>query len=1048
MNRLLTLVKGLLALAVIVALIVGAPLLILASGLLPTELPSLSEITQALTSRDETGTVLVTVLVLIGALLWVAFTYSVLREVAGAVRGVRLPAPKGPAGRPAAALVGAVIAMGAATMPATAAPAAPPAAMTLSVQDATHATTDATTDEAAETTQAQPPAQSAAEHTVTVQRHETLWGIADRELGDGARYTEIADLNGIPEPFTITPGQELRVPGHAPTAVTVERGDTLAAIAATYDTTTADLVASNPSIADPDLIYPGETITLPASETPGTPARETPQAPAAQTPDTTQASRAGELAAAPQPDQATAPPAEESAPSAPSTQAPAAQTQDVPPVASPAPSDSQDDALQDVAGIAAFAGAGLVLAAGTLTLLRRRRADQRRHRRPGRAAPLPPPELIPVEKGVRAAGGAGLATLETMDAALRSLAADCASLGTPFPSVAAVEIDGPRVVAHLSEPAELPAPWVGNETLWTFTRADSDEPVVAAEGEAPLPTLVTIGTGPQGQVWLLNLEDLGAVSVVGDPGRGEDLLRYMAAELAVNSWSQDVRVDLVDVAPEIAASDPGRIHLHDLPGEAAQDLTAHAVASIDRCTAEDTTVTTARASASGDDLWSASALLVARHEDDPHVAEAARTVAASTGRSAAAVLTLSSTGHDDTVSTVIEVRADGHLVMPDSGLVLRACSLPADEAQGIVQLLDQGRDQHDEAMPVPEADEDDWRAMTDAAGALREEYTQPRGTLAITEPSSSLLPDGEEEWVEQTATTVEDVQRLAPQVAETVRDEIEERDPTLDADLQAWHSQDCDRPRLALLGPVTARVGGDARAVLEDSRAYLTELLAYLALRPQGATMAEVREAFGLSDGRTRAVIKSLRDWLGTNPRTDQPHLPNAKESRAAKIRGVGVYQVDDVLTDVDLFRRLRARGQARGEHGIPDLRAALDLVKGTPFEQLRAGGWAWLAEGDRPDQQMICAVTDVAHVVITHAIATNDGPTALATAEAVMAAVPHEEVARLDLVAAMSATGHENAAEQLRRHILDTDEHAVPVDLSERTDKIVRDREWAKEAS
>ena len=96
----------------------------------------------------------------------------------------------------------------------------------------------------------------------------------------------------------------------------------------------------------------------------------------------------------------------------------------------------------------------------------------------------------------------------------------------------------------------------------------------------------------------------------------------------------------------------------------------------------------------------------------------------------------------------------------------------------------------------------------------------------------------------------------------------------------------------------------------------------------------------------------------------------------------------------------------------------------------------------------MICAVTDVAHVVITQAIATNDGPTALATAEAVMAAVPHEEVARLDLVAAMSATGHENAAEQLRRHILDTDEHAVPVDLSERTDKIVRDREWAKEAS
>ena len=212
--------------------------------------------------------------------------------------------------------------------------------------------------------------------------------------------------------------------------------------------------------------------------------------------------------------------------------------------------------------------------------------------------------------------------------------------------------------------------------------------------------------------------------------------------------------------------------------------------------------------------------------------------------------------------------------------------------------------------------------------------------------------------------------------------------------------------------------------------------------------MAEVREAFGLSDGRTRAVIKSLRDWLGTNPRTGKPHLPNAKDSRASKIRGVGVYQVDDVLVDVDLFRRLRARGQARGEHGIEDLKAALSLVQGPPFEQLRAGGWSWLAEGDRPDQQMVCAVTDVAHIVINHAIATNDGPVALATAEAVMAAVPYEEIARLDLVAAMSATGQRNIAAALRQSVLESDDEALPVDLSERTDRIVRDREWAKEAS
>ena len=49
---------------------------------------------------------------------------------------------------------------------------------------------------------------------------------------------------------------------------------------------------------------------------------------------------------------------------------------------------------------------------------------------------------------------------------------------------------------------------------------------------------------------------------------------------------------------------------------------------------------------------------------------------------------------------------------------------------------------------------------------------------------------------------------------------------------------------------------------------------------------------------------------------------------------------------------------------------------------------------------------------------------------------------------AAMSATGHGNAAGQLRQSVLESDDEALPVDLSERTDRIVRDREWAKEAS
>lgn len=45
---------------------------------------------------------------------------------------------------------------------------------------------------------------------------------------------------------------------------TVKSGDTLSEIAVKYDTTTAELMKLNPSIKDPDVIYAGQTIQVPA----------------------------------------------------------------------------------------------------------------------------------------------------------------------------------------------------------------------------------------------------------------------------------------------------------------------------------------------------------------------------------------------------------------------------------------------------------------------------------------------------------------------------------------------------------------------------------------------------------------------------------------------------------------------------------------------------------------------------------------------------------------------------------------------------------------
>ncbi|MBB4785807.1 LysM peptidoglycan-binding domain-containing protein [Streptomyces rapamycinicus] len=43
-------------------------------------------------------------------------------------------------------------------------------------------------------------------------RGDTLWSIAASKLGDGARWPEIAKLNGLKDADQIVPGQKLKLP--------------------------------------------------------------------------------------------------------------------------------------------------------------------------------------------------------------------------------------------------------------------------------------------------------------------------------------------------------------------------------------------------------------------------------------------------------------------------------------------------------------------------------------------------------------------------------------------------------------------------------------------------------------------------------------------------------------------------------------------------------------------------------------------------------------------------------------------------------------------
>ena len=110
------------------------------------------------------------------------------------------------------------------------------------------------------------------------------------------------------------------------------------------------------------------------------------------------------------------------------------------------------------------------------------------------------------------------------------------------------------------------------------------------------------------------------------------------------------------------------------------------------------------------------------------------------------------------------------------------------------------------------------------------------------EPAATCtLPMADQVYLDAAATTTQDLATLAPNVPVGLRSQVEDADPTLDADVAAWFDPNSPTAKLSLLGPVTVRGPG----VVPDQIAQSTDIIAYLATRENGATLAQVQWVSG-----------------------------------------------------------------------------------------------------------------------------------------------------------------------------------------------------------
>lgn len=716
--------------------------------------------------------------------------------------------------------------------------------------------------------------------------HDCLWDIAERHLGDGRRYKEIYELNRgklqpdgkrLNNPDLIYPGWQVRLPADAHGAgvhtVKVKLGDDNIRGLKTqskHEVRPGDTQDKPQHEAKPagDRKAQGKTGKADQSHDGERWFEKDVEKPSIVPGDTKGTTTEKPGKAETKPDV----PGDRRGPGQPAE--PDGAGGRVVPVAT-APAASDGIGLQEV-GIFGFGAT--VLAAGLALALRRRRgwalgpgpnaAEKTRH----------------TETELRLA--ADVPTSRFVDNALRQLGALLTQQNQPLPGVVAALVSDKALTLVLA-PGEgrltPPPPWQvttgGNR--WVFRRGYAVPDDV--NSPAPYPALVTVGRNADGAIVLVDLDLAGGIASFGGvTNMARDVAVSMAVELGTNQWSRGTHVSMVGFGDDLTTLAPDRMTYYTSLDQALEEVRHRGDQQERMCGSRGfESVTRARMQYQDTELWGTEVIVLSAPPS------------------------------------------------PDEAHRLNRLAADRKRSVGVLVVGD-----------VPNAP---WRFVVDEQG-------QAVCRLIGLEVDAHIITPA------QYADLVELFRAAESEARQKQRalDDAPAFENTAAADLSRRAPVEID-----LLGPVEI----DASGHIEPGRMELaTEIAVFLASQDWGVHPNVLAGAIwprGISPELREAALEHTRGWLGED---------------AIKLDENGRWTLDRnvVRVDWDVFRSLVQQGSAMDDPRGP-LATALDLVHGTAWSNLPAGRYSWLAASGI-ERKMAEAVVETSLKLAEASLRYNDG--------------------------------------------------------------------------